>query len=193
MTDFQNAKRCMVAKQYHRAIELFLRHAEACPAEAGQAYAGAAECFLQTNTVRQPVPVGTGISLVFQGDRQGAEKYFRLALQADPNNPRALWGLARLLPIKSVERRELLDRSVTVLPGTLNLLALGDTYRSQFADYQRAYDVYKRAQEHAPRDKTAYMRLNDLCRRMGRLEEATEWSRRWQEAKQRTRRSDGKS
>jgi tetratricopeptide (TPR) repeat protein len=192
MTDFQQANRCMVAKEYQRAIELFLRHAEVCPAEAAQAFAGVAECFLQTNTIQKPVQTVPGISLVFQGDRQGAEKYFRLALQADPNNPRALWGLARLLSEKSVERRELLERSVTVLPGTLNLLALGDTYRSQFGDFQRAYDVYKRAQEHAPRDKSAYMRLNDICRRMGRHEEAAEWSRRWQEAKQQTRRRDGK-
>lgn len=192
MTDFQQANHCMVAGDYQRAIRLFLRHVQHCPDEAAQAYAGAAECCLRSNVVQRPVPVAPGIDLVSQGDRPNAEKYFRLALQADPNNARGLWGLAGLLPDGSAERRDLLERSVAVLPGTLNLIALGDYYRSQVGELERAYELYKRAQEHAPRDKTAYLRLGDICRRMGRPEEAKDWSRRWQEAKQRKRRFDGK-
>lgn len=192
MTDFQQANRFLVAKEYQRAIELFLRHAETCPAQAADAYAAAAECCLRCNTVQQPVPVAPGVTLVSQGDRRGGEMYFRLALQADPKNARALWGLAGLLPKASSERRELLARSVAAIPGTLNLVALGDYCRSQLGDHQRAYDLYRRAQEHAPRDQTAYLRLNDICRRMGRPDEAEEWGRRWRDAKHRKRRVDGK-
>ena len=190
MTELQQANRCLVAKDYQRAIELFLRHAQNCPAEAAQAYSGAPECCLRSNIVNQSVPVASGVSLVFHGDHNGAEKYFRLALQADPNNTRALWGLAALVPEASEERCELLERSVALLPGTLNLVALGDYYRSQLGDNQRAYEMYVRAHEHAPRDKTAYFRLNELCRRMGRPDEARAWSQRLQEAKQGKRRED---
>src|SRR5207249_2978972 len=126
MTTYQQANRCLVAKDYQTAIELFLQHAQECPADAAQAYAGAAECCLNTNVLQQPTPTAPGVTLVFQGDRGAAERYFRLAVNADPNNARALWGLARLLPESSDEWRELLERSVAILPGTLNLVALGD-------------------------------------------------------------------
>src|SRR5688500_4967115 len=114
MTDFQEANRSLVAMDYGRAVELFLRHAESCPAEATRAYAAAAECCLRSNPVERPIPVAGGVTLVSQGNRQDAEKYFRLALQADSHNARALWGLAELLPDGSAERRELLERSVAV-------------------------------------------------------------------------------
>src|SRR5581483_11278368 len=116
MTNYQHANRCLVAKDYPKAIEFFLRHARECPAEAAHAYAGVAECYLNTNTLQRPVSTAPGVTLVFQGDRGSAEYYFRLALAADPNNARALWGLAGLLPESSEERRELLERSVAVLP-----------------------------------------------------------------------------
>ena len=192
MTDFQQANRCLVAKDYEQAIRLFLRHAKNIPSEAGQAYAGAAECCLRSNVIKVPVPVAPGIELVSQGDMRGAEHYFRLALQSDSKNARALWGLSELLPESSDERRELLERSVAANPGTLNLVALGDHYRSIAKDLDRAYSMYKQAQDHSPRDQTAYLRLSDICRRVGRSEEAKEWARRWQEAYSRKRRVDGK-
>jgi tetratricopeptide (TPR) repeat protein len=191
MTDFQQANRCLVAKDYPRAIQLFLRHAMECPSEAAQAYSGAAECCLRSNIIGVPVTVAPGVTLVSQGDLKAAEHYFRLALQADQKNAKALWGLAKLLPESSEERRELLERSVAAQPGTLNLVALGDYYRSNLKDLERAYMLYRQAQEHAPRDQTAYLRLNDICRRMSRPEEAKLWSVRWQEAKSRKRRVDG--
>src|SRR5262245_12527595 len=193
MTDFQQANRCLVAKDYEQALRLFLSHATNFPNEAGQSYVGAAECCLRSNVIAVPVPVAPGIALVSQGDRRAAEYYFRLALQADPKNAKALWGLSELLSQSSDERRELLERSVAGQPGTLNLVALGDYYRSTVKDLERAYALYKQAQEHSPRDQTAYLRLNDICRRMGRPEEAKEWTRRWQEAYSRKRRVDGKA
>jgi tetratricopeptide (TPR) repeat protein len=192
VTDFQQANRSLVAKDYSRAMQLFLRHAKECPSEAAQAYSGAAECCLRSNVIDIPVPVAPGITLVSQGDHRAAEHYFRLALQADQKNAKALRGLAKLLPESSEERRELLERSVAEQPGTLNLVALGDYYRSNLADLERAYLLYRQAQQHAPRDQTAYLRLNDICRRRGRDEEAKEWSARWQEAKSHKRRVDGK-
>lgn len=192
MTDFQEANRHLVAKDYSRAIQLFLRHAKDCPSEAAQAYSGAAECCLRSNVIDVPVPVAPGITLVSQGDCRAAEHYFRLALQADHKNAKALWGLAELLPESSEERRELLERSAAAQPGTINLLALGDYCRSNLKNLERAYELYRQAQQHAPRDQTAYLRLNDICRRMGRSEEANEWSERWQETKSRKRRVDGK-
>jgi tetratricopeptide (TPR) repeat protein len=191
MTDFQQANRCLVTKDYGQAIRLFLRHATNFPNEAGQAYAGAAECCLRSNAIEASVPVAPGITLISQGDGRAAEYYFRLALQVDPKNAKALWGLSVLLPESSEERRDLLERSVAAQPGTLNLVALGDYFRSTVKDLERAYSLYKQAQEHSPRDQTAYLRLSDICHRMSRSEEAKDWTRRWQEAYSRKRRVDG--
>src|SRR5262245_60215931 len=191
MTDFQEANRCLVAKDYQRALQLFVQHADTCPAEAAKAYAGGAECCLRSNIIQAPVTLVPGVVLVSQGDRRTAEFYFRLALKADAANAKALWGLAELVPESSEERRDLLERSVSIQPSTLNLVALGDYYRSNHKDFERAYSLYQQAQAHAPRDQTAYLRLNDICQRMGRPEEAKGWSQQWQDAKSRKRRVDG--
>jgi len=193
ISHFQEANRLLVAKDYPGAVRSYLLHAEGFPAEAAQAYAGAAECCLRSNIIQAPISIASGISLVSQGDLRGAEYYFRLALQADPKNAKALWGLSELLSDSSDERRELLERSAAVMPGTLNLVALGDYYRSRLKDFDRAYTLYRQAVEHAPRDQTAYLRLNDVCRRLERPEEAKEWSSRWKEAKSRKRSVDGKA
>lgn len=192
MTYFQEANRCFVNREYARALELFLRHVEQCPSEAAKAYAGAAECCRHTNVLEAPIAVAPGVTMLKRGDLRNAERYFRLALQADPKNLKALLGLARLLPKSSEERLEVLERSVAVRPGPVNLLDLGDYYRSQLKNLERAYSLYRQAQEHSPLDKTAYMRLNDICRRMGRVDEAKEWSQRWREAYARKPRVDGK-
>jgi tetratricopeptide (TPR) repeat protein len=185
MTNYQQAYRCLVVKDYAQALRFYLRHAAACPSQAAQAYSGAAECCLKSSTVAPPVPVSRGIALVSQGDHPGAEHYFRLALVADPRDPKALWGLSELLPAPSEERRELLERLVAAQPGTLNLIALGDYFRMHAKNLERAYDLYCQAQQHTPRDQTAYGRLADVCRRLGRCEEAREWSERWKEARSR--------
>ncbi|HEX5442260.1 MAG TPA: hypothetical protein VFW87_00465 [Pirellulales bacterium] len=191
LTDLQRANRAKVLKKYQKAIALYSRHARRHPAEASRAYAGAAECCLYSNVLSSPITVAPGVELVSEGDRTGAERYFRLALEADPNNPGALWGLAKLLPDGSSERQQLLETLVTVQPRTLSLLALGDLYRSRLGDNDRAYGLYKQAQQHAPRDETAYLRLVDICRDMTRPEEAAMWSERWQQAKLKKRRVGG--
>jgi tetratricopeptide (TPR) repeat protein len=190
LTDFQRGNRFLVAGAYPQAIEAFQRH-EKCPAEAAQAYAAVGECCLRSNILTEPIPVVPGVELVSQGDRRSAEAWFRRALACDANNVRALWGLAELLPEKSSERLDLLERSVAVQPGILNLVALGDYCRTHLKDLQRAYALYCQAQQHAPRARTAYDRLKDICRRLGRGGEAKEWGQRWKETNERRRRVDG--
>jgi tetratricopeptide (TPR) repeat protein len=182
LTDLQMANRCFVAKDYTKALRLYVRHAETCPAEAALAYAGAAECCLRSNIIDEPIPILPGITLISEGDLRSAEHYFRLALRADPQNTKSLSGLSELLPKSSIERRELLERLVALQPGTRSLIALGDYCRSQLNDIERAYSLYRSAQEHAPRDQTAYIRLSEICQLLGRSDEANEWNRRWNDA-----------
>lgn len=190
MTDFQYANRCLVTKDYKGAIRLFLRHAEKVPSEASDAYAGIATCYLRSNIIQNPVPITPELLLVSQGDRENAERYFRLALQADPKSVKALFGLSDILPESSEERRELLERALAKQPNSPKiLLRIGDYYRSQRKDFNLAYSMYRRLQEAEPLDKTSYLRLNDICRKLERHEEAKEWSRRWKEAKSKQRRS----
>jgi len=178
-SSLQLANRCFVAKDYSQAIDLYLRHAEEHPAEAAEAYCCVAQCFRSSNVIRSPISIAPGVSLISQGDLPTAERYFRLALQIDPGNFKALWGLSEILPNSADERRELLERCVAVQPAGFNLIALGDVYRTQLKDFVRAYSLYRQAQECTPRDKTPYSKLSALCRRMGRTEEAKEWLRRW--------------
>jgi len=183
MNEMQLGNRCFVAKDYENAVSHFRRHAETIPSEAADAYAAIAECYRRTNVLRSPVEATKGVTLVSQGDLTSAEYYYRLALKADPRNIKSLRGLADILPEKSVERIEFLELAVQLQPGTVILIELGDFYRTNRKDYNRAYETYRRAQEHAPRDETAYRRLMDICRKLGKPGEANEWSERWKQAK----------
>lgn len=183
MNDFQLGNRCFVAKDYETAISHFVRHAKSQPSDAADAYASVAECYRRCNVLTAPMETMQGFTLVSKGDLKSAECYYRLALEADPNNIKSLRGLADILPEKSDDRLVLLERAVDLQPGTLALINLGDFYRTQCKDYNRAYELYVQAQKHAPRDETAYRRLNDICRRLERSDEAKEWSDRWKHAK----------
>jgi tetratricopeptide (TPR) repeat protein len=160
VTALQAGNRLYAQKRYRDAIDLFLAHAAAVPGEAAKAYAGAAKS-------------------AQLADRASVERYYRAALAADPDHFLALRGLAVQLPEASSERCQLLERAAALRPDLLVLLALGDYYRSVVKDNARAYEVYARAQQSHPRDQTAYLKLNELCRRMGRPDEAKAWSTRW--------------
>jgi len=192
-SDLQEGNRFLVAKDYERAVEYFLRHAQMHSQERATAYVQVAECFRRSNIIAEPQPVAPGVTLVSAGDRPSAEYYYRLALQSEPNHFSALRGLAEVLPEGSDERLSVLERAAALQANSLVLVALGDFYRSHRKDFTRAYESYRRAQEQSPRDETAYRRLNDICRRLGRPEEATEWSERWKEAKATKKRVDGKT
>ena len=183
MNDFQIGNRCFVAKDYETAVAHFVRHAKSQPFDAADAYASVAECYRRCNVLTAPEEVTPGFTLVSKGDLKSAECYYRLSLQHDPTNIKSIRGLADILPEKSDERLALLERAVELHPGTLVLIDLGDFYRTHRKDYHRAYELYCQAQKHAPRDETAYRRLNDICRRLERPDEAKEWSVRWKHTK----------
>src|SRR5262245_47628035 len=192
LTDLQQGNRYLVAKDYERAVECFLRHARAHPEEQAIAYVQVAECFRRSNIVTKPMPVAIGVTLVSEGDRPSAEYYYRLALRAEPEHFGALLGLAEILPEGADERLSLLERAAVLQPNYLVLIALGDFLRTHRKDFSRAYETYRRAQEQSPRDETAYRRLNAICSRLGRTEEAAEWSDRWKQGKATKKRVDGK-
>ncbi|MCC9645026.1 hypothetical protein LOC71_22340 [Rhodopirellula sp. JC740] len=183
MNEFQIGNRCFVTKDYETAVVHFLRHAKSRPSDAADAYASVAECYRRCNSLTEPEELLNGFTLVSKGDLKSAESYYRLALKHDPSNIKSIRGLVDILPEKSEERLALLESAVELQPGTLVLIDLGDFYRTHRKDYQRAYELYCKAQNHAPRDETAYRRLNDICRRLERPEEAKDWSERWKEAK----------
>jgi tetratricopeptide (TPR) repeat protein len=191
-TDFQKGNLLLAAGDYKEAIECFLRHAETNPQERAKAYVQVAKCFRQTNILTEPKPVGPGVTLIKKGDWVSAERYYRLALLSEPNHFQALRGLAEILPAGSDERLQILEQAAARQPNYMVLICLGDFYRTHRKDFSRAYDIYRRAQEQNPRDKDAYLRLNDICRRLGRAEEAKEWSERWKQVNTMRKRVDGK-
>ncbi|MBI1370628.1 MAG: tetratricopeptide repeat protein [Planctomycetes bacterium] len=181
-THLQRGNQWFVAKNYERAIKHYLRHADAVPDEAATAYAKIGHCYLNINTIKEPINVAGGaLKLVFQGDRASAEQYYRRALEVNPNHFAALKGLADVLSNKADEWRDVAERAIAVQSDYLLLLELGDFYRTVRKEYPQAYEFYKRANEHRPRDKDAYRKLGYICRKLNRLEEAKEWSVRLRE------------
>ena len=134
-----------------------------------------------SNVLSEPVSVQPGIQLVSEGDRVGAERHYRLALEKDADYSPALLGLAELLQPQSEERLTLLKRAADVSPTYLGLIELGDFYRSVRKEPELAHATYLQALQRRPKDGTAYKKLQDLCSRMGRNDEAKEWSRKWKE------------
>lgn len=182
MNQFQRGNQFLVCKQYESALRCFLEHADAVPSERADALAAAAECYRRSPGLHRPVDLDEKL-LVSRPNQQSAEHYYRLALQVDPRHLRSLRGMSDVLPDKSDERLAVLELAAEVGPGTITLIDLGDFYRTHRKDYESAYRIYRRAQSHAPRDETAYRRLNDICRRLERPDEAKDWSARWAEAK----------
>jgi tetratricopeptide (TPR) repeat protein len=169
-------------RRYEEAIDAFCTHAREVPSEAAKAWTRAGECSEFANVLPGPVAVADGaMTLLSQGDRRGAEQFFRRALTSDPDYPRALRGLAKTLPDTADERREVLERALAVSPDLLTILELGDFHRTVRRDYAKAQELYERAVAHTPQDKSAYLKLIDLCRRSGRPDEAASWSTRLKE------------
>ena len=181
LTQYQKGNRLLVSKQYEKAIRLFESHAAANPADAANCHERIAECYRRCNMVRAPVPVAKGATLVSEGNSKAAEYHYRLALDCDPHHLASLYGLSQLLPEKSEERFDLLRRATSIREHVMALNDLGDYYRSVKKDLDSAYDCYSRSVAHSPKDQTAYAKLQNLCQRMGRPDEAREWSSRWKE------------
>jgi tetratricopeptide (TPR) repeat protein len=193
VTKLQQANRAFVQKEYATAISLALEHAHDAPEDAADAYVTVAQAYERgPATLPVPADIPGPFTLVSRPDRQNAEYYYRLALSVNESHIGALRRIVDYLPDKSDERRTLLERAVEIQPGTITLIDLGDHYRSVQKDFERAYSLYCQAQQFAPKDQTAYLRLNDICRRLDRPDEAKEWSQKWKDIKD-TRRVVGRA
>lgn len=192
ITKLQLGNQRLVAKDYAAAIELFLAHANEAPDDAASAFAKVAECYRRSNALPHPTVVAPGISLVSQGDFASAEYYYRLALRISPGHFASLKGLADVLPERSSERLRCMEQAADLQPDTVMLTEIGDFYRGSGKDPDRAYDFYVKAQAHKPKDRTAYDRLQSVCRELGRDDEADEWAKRWQATHATKRRVDGR-
>jgi len=163
------------------ALGAFLRHAGEHPAEAADAYCRAAKCCLHVKHRDLPREVFHGVAIAVESSRDAAENLFRKALAHKPRHFESLLGLADVLPPRSPERLHVLERAANLQPHYPTLLAIGDFYRDVLAEMVRAYEYYQKAQQQAPRDKAAYQRLGDLCRRLGRESDAQHWQHAWNE------------
>lgn len=191
LTKLQRGNQRLTAKDYAAAIELFLAYAEEVPDDAATAFAKVAECYRRGNALPRPKVVAPGITLVSQADLASAEYYYRLALERDPRHFSSLKGLADVLPEQSDERLRCMEQAVDLQPDTVMLTKIGDVYRRR--DPSRAYGFYVKAQAHKPKDRTAYDRLQAVCRELGRNDEAEEWAKRWDAAYATKRRVDGRA
>ena len=185
VTKLQQANRAFVHKEYATAISLALEHAHECPEDTADAYVLVAQAYERGPSSFLPVPTEMPgqFKLVSRPDRRNAEYYYRLAISIAPRHVGALRRIVDYLPDKSEERREFLERSVEVQPGTIPLIDLGDYFRSIEKNLERAYSLYCQAHQLEPKDGTAYQHLNDICRRLGRPDEARDWSQKWRDAK----------
>jgi tetratricopeptide (TPR) repeat protein len=165
------------------AIQALLTRAEAYPEDSSDALTHAGELALEVNTAPQP-PASGAAMLAFAGDRRRAEELFRRALRLAPSHSQALYGLAWVLPATSSERIDVLASATASKPTYLGLLDLGDALRSVRKDYEGAHNAYLRAHELDPRDRASYTKLADICKRLGRLEEESEWRSKWQKRRE---------
>lgn len=191
LTKLQLGNQRLVAKDYADAIPLFLAHAEEVPDDASTAFAKVAECYRRSNVLPCPKDVAPGTTLVSQCDFASAEYYYRRALERDPRHFSSLKGLADVLPEQSDERLRCMEQAVDLQPDTVMLTEIGDFYRR--TDPSRAYGFYVKAQAHKPKDRTAYDRLQAVCRELGRNDEAEEWAKRWDAAYATKRKVDGRA
>lgn len=150
-SDFQQANRGLVAKDYQEAIRLYVRHADAHPEDAARSFTKAGEAAKRAGGTVHVMDIAPGLQrlIVSHGDLRGAEALFRRALEVDPNYVPALRELALILPDDASERRGLLERAAAVRDDLMALNSLGDLYVAQ-RQYELAYQAYLRAQRHRP-------------------------------------------
>jgi len=175
-SNYQRGNRLAAARRYREAIEAFEAHAQAAASERANAFERVGYCWEHINSLSRPVSTHPATNLVFERSSEAAIAAYRRALECDADHPRALKSLARLLPATSAERLAILERACAVAPDTISLLAAGDYYRTTLKSLEKARMFYTRAVENSPRDRTAYLKLIELCKRLDRQAEAVEWS-----------------
>ena len=168
LTKLQQGNRAFVQREYEKAIPLLLEYAAENPDDAASAYVSLAQVYERGGRLPEPEDMDPEIKLSATMRPRMCEYYYRLALAVEPRHITALRNLADCYSDKSDERGELLERAVSIQPGYVSLIDLGDFHRSKRKDFERAYELYFQAQEFSPKVKTAYDRLKDICRRLGR-------------------------
>jgi tetratricopeptide (TPR) repeat protein len=190
LTDMQAANVALAEGRYAEAVELYERHARTHEKDAPRCYTKMAEASLRTNTITNPQEQ-EGVTFFFAPDDMGAERALRRALAIDPNYFPALAALGEVLPRQDEERRRVLEKAASLRSDLRVLLRLADLYE-EANEPELAYRTYRKAQEHAPLDGTAYEGLERVCRLLGNGDEAALWAERRREAYAKKPRVDGK-
>jgi tetratricopeptide (TPR) repeat protein len=113
------------------------------------------------------------------GDRALAQRLYREVLASDPNNSRATFQLARLLPAGSAESVALLRRYVKLEPrDAWGYMALGDALAKGGA-IDEAIAQYETARRIAPAESDVYVGLGRILRDAGRADDLVDNYERW--------------
>lgn len=113
------------------------------------------------------------------GERALAERLYREVLASDPDNSRAAFQLARLLPAGSAESIALLRRYVKLQPrDAWGYMALGDTLAKSGA-VDEAIAQYETARRIAPAEPDVYVGLGRILRDAGRVDDLVDYYEGW--------------
>jgi len=113
------------------------------------------------------------------GDRELAQRLYREVLASDPDNPRAIFQLARLLPPGSAESVALLRRYVRLEPqDAWGYMALGDAL-AKSGEVDKAVAQYGIARGKAPAEADVYTGLGRILRDVGRTDDLVENYEQW--------------
>jgi tetratricopeptide (TPR) repeat protein len=113
------------------------------------------------------------------GDRALAQRLYREVLASDPNNSRATFQLARLLPAGSAESVALMRRYVKLEPrDAWGYMALGDALAKSGA-VDEAIAQYDTARRIAPAESDVYVGLGRILRDAGRADDLVDNYERW--------------
>ena len=113
------------------------------------------------------------------GERETARGLYRAVLASDPDNSRAVFQLARLLPQGSAESVALLRRYVKLEPrDAWGYMALGDALAKTGA-VDDAIAQYGTARRIAPAESDVYVGLGRILRDAGRADDLVDNNERW--------------
>jgi tetratricopeptide (TPR) repeat protein len=157
------------------AIAFFLKKAETASEGQARQYVMAARACLAKHM--ETKKNATGDLMTRLGETERAETYYRKALEVDPRSFPALTELAGLLGRKHAESPQLMERAALVHPHPFFLLAVGDFYRDDVKNNEKAYLWYLKSHDAAP-SKEARRRLAAVCKSLGKLDETKRWNKR---------------